>query len=84
MNAAVPLVESWEWRERAACRGKNAKIFFGDASEDAAKAICRGCEVRPDCLDYSLTLSFDTEGVWGGLNRSERDKTRKMRRKASA
>lgn len=73
-------VDDQRWRDRAACRGKNQRIFFGDASERAAKAICATCEVRPDCLDYSLELGFDNEGVWGGLNQAERDNVRKTRR----
>lgn len=33
-----------------------------------ARRICRGCEVRKECLDYALTFAVsDQHGVWAGL-----------------
>ena len=69
------------WRTRAACRGPETALFFPpssaerreerDARERRAKAICRECPVRSQCLDHALHLA-EMHGIWGGLNESER------------
>ncbi len=69
------------WQARAACRGPHASIFFPPAHferkdekrdrEARAKAICAGCPVRQDCLDYALRIR-EPHGIWGGLNELER------------
>ncbi|HXF72255.1 MAG TPA: WhiB family transcriptional regulator [Actinomycetota bacterium] len=69
------------WRFRAACRGEDAALFFApnyferkeekDAREARAKAICRRCEVRAECLAYALRTR-EPHGIWGGLNELER------------
>jgi WhiB family redox-sensing transcriptional regulator len=75
--------ERWEygWQWRGACRGRDANLFFPPSHleraelkrerERAAKAICAGCPVRIECLDYSLRTR-EPYGVWGGLNEMER------------
>lgn len=65
-----------EWRERANCRTIDPDLFFpqrGDGPEkmQAAKEVCRGCEVADDCLVYALKAS-EKFGVWGGLSDIER------------
>ena len=47
---------------------------------DAAKAICRQCFVRPECLEYALATR-EGIGIWGGSTENER---RVMRRKRKA
>ena len=69
------------WQRRAACRGPESVLFFPptlpetrgerDAREARAKPICDACEVRGECLDYSLRIR-EPHGIWGGLNESER------------
>jgi WhiB family transcriptional regulator, redox-sensing transcriptional regulator len=69
------------WRARAACRGPETALFFPpatierkderDSREQRAKAICRGCSVRRECLDHALAVG-EMHGIWGGLNESER------------
>ncbi|MGH8922014.1 MAG: WhiB family transcriptional regulator [Acidimicrobiales bacterium] len=69
------------WQTRAACRGPHASMFFPpahferkddrEAREARAKAICRGCAVRQECLDYALRIR-EPHGIWGGLNEAER------------
>jgi WhiB family redox-sensing transcriptional regulator len=39
--------------------------------EREAKAICRSCCVREDCLEYALRIR-EPHGIWGGLNETER------------
>jgi WhiB family redox-sensing transcriptional regulator len=85
----------WEpengWRANAACRDLAIDVFFPvDESEEAAlpaKAICATCPVADDCLQYALATN-QAEGVWGGLDASERRRMRRRirdqaRRKAS-
>jgi WhiB family redox-sensing transcriptional regulator len=63
------------WMDYANCIGAEADLFFparGESSK-AARAICRECFVRQDCLDYALETD-QRKGIWGGLNRRERNK----------
>lgn len=58
---------------RGLCRGTNPEIFDGDPLyDDTAKAYCLRCDVRSECLEYSLKHISDVIGVWGGLNDDER------------
>ncbi|MDX6335165.1 MAG: WhiB family transcriptional regulator, redox-sensing transcriptional regulator, partial [Streptosporangiaceae bacterium] len=43
-----------------------------------AKKVCRGCEVRVECLEYALEHD-ERFGIWGGLSERER---RRMKREA--
>jgi WhiB family transcriptional regulator, redox-sensing transcriptional regulator len=75
------------WQDRAACRGMDALLFFGpddeagperEIREAKAKAICKPCPVRVQCLDYALRNSI-RHGIWGGLNEEERARERRRR-----
>jgi WhiB family redox-sensing transcriptional regulator len=69
------------WQHLAACRGEDSTPFFApgyferrsekNAREAVAKAICARCPVRPECLEFALTIR-EGHGVWGGLNEMER------------
>jgi WhiB family transcriptional regulator, redox-sensing transcriptional regulator len=61
------------WESRAQCRGGDGEIFFtpGAAQEFRAKAVCRSCPVRWECLAYALKNRVE-HGVWGGLTDRER------------
>src|SRR5690348_6327280 len=83
---------SWEWQNGAACRDFPLVLFFGpdgerqperDIRERRAKAVCTGCPVRRDCLNYALTRP-ERYGLYGGLNEDERasERRRRMRRAA--
>jgi WhiB family transcriptional regulator, redox-sensing transcriptional regulator len=68
----------YDWRRRAACRAAGPALFFpvGTTSEalveiDQAKAVCRGCPVRGDCLEFAFVTNQDS-GVWGGTSEVER------------
>lgn len=65
------------WIEDAACRGMDTEIFFPHQGDDTrpAKAVCDGCTVRSECLDYALRTG-EHHGVWGGLSERERRKVR--------
>jgi WhiB family redox-sensing transcriptional regulator len=45
---------------------------------EAAKRVCKTCEVRSLCLEYALHNRID-HGVWGGT--SERERRRILRRR---
>lgn len=59
--------------EEAACRNEDLELFFavGDGREEEAKAVCRRCPVRWECLTYALETR-QRHGVWGGLTPDER------------
>ncbi|MCA1569328.1 MAG: WhiB family transcriptional regulator [Chloroflexi bacterium] len=65
------------WREHAACRGKDPAIWFptrGDFElEERAREVCRGCPVRPECREYALDAG-EPMGIWGGLSERQREK----------
>lgn len=69
------------WQAKAACRGPQAAVFFPPSHterkderlsrERAAKAICKTCVVRQDCLDYAIQIR-EPHGIWGGMSELER------------
>lgn len=72
-----------QWRELAACRDSDPNLFFpvgttGPAIDqiEEAKAVCRACIVREDCLQFSLQTNQEA-GVWGGYAEDERRRLRK-------
>jgi WhiB family redox-sensing transcriptional regulator len=44
--------------------------------------VCRGCEVRQQCLDYALA-NGEKFGIWGGLSERERRRLRRQRAQAN-
>src|SRR5262245_63945203 len=68
------------WQERANCLGVDPDLFFPErgASTREAKAVCRSCEVRVDCLEYALAHG-EKFGIWGGLSERERRRVRRQR-----
>jgi WhiB family redox-sensing transcriptional regulator len=65
--------EPTPWTARAACVGVDGDVFFPDkgGTATAAKAICAGCAVRVECLDYAVRWGIRF-GVWGGMTERER------------
>lgn len=69
------------WQQEGLCRAEDATVFFPpahfehkperEAREAKAKAICRRCPVRIECLDWALAVR-EPFGVWGGRSESER------------
>lgn len=77
-----------DWQNRANCMGVDPDLFFPErgASTREAKAVCRGCVVREDCLDYALA-NGEKFGIWGGMSERERRRLRReraLRRQAAA
>lgn len=61
-----------QWRQNAACRGKDTNLFFPERGEHNTEAveICNGCPVRTICLEQGL-VNYEL-GVWGGTSERER------------
>ena len=74
------------WRRQAACRTEDPDLFFPDKTDtDArreAKAICAGCPVRVQCLQFALRHR-GTQGIWGGTTHKQRRSILKKRRQAA-
>ena len=62
------------WRKEAGCKNIDVDDFFPSNKEikkiRAAKAVCRRCPVRKECLQYALENNL--EGIFGGTTLSER------------
>ncbi|HHC08176.1 MAG TPA: WhiB family transcriptional regulator [Actinobacteria bacterium] len=72
------------WQDLANCRGADPDLFFPErgASTRAAKAICRACSVREECLEFAI-VSSEKFGIWGGLSERERRRIRRERQIAA-
>lgn len=78
-----------DWRARGACITADPDLFFpvsavglSQRQEERAKAVCAGCQVRPECLQFALG-SGEVHGVWGGLAADELTRLRAHRRRAA-
>lgn len=61
-----------KWMRSALCAQVDPELWFPEGgSARPAKAICGGCQVRAECLDYALA-SAEQFGIWGGLSARER------------
>lgn len=79
-----------DWRGRGACRDRAGDTFFpvgttGPALDEAeeAKAVCRRCPVRVECLSWAIDSGSDS-GVWGGMTEGERRAEADRRRRMNA
>lgn len=72
-----------EWQDKAACAGRDREMFFPGVGGSTleAKAICAGCDVRFECLEYALKGENNAnkrEGIFGGLSGLERKRLVKL------
>jgi WhiB family redox-sensing transcriptional regulator len=74
-------VTTGDWWQQAACRDADPDLFAYDPSIDppataeTAKAVCAGCPVTGDCLDFAfrtIRAGQDLTGIYGGLTPAER------------
>jgi WhiB family transcriptional regulator, redox-sensing transcriptional regulator len=55
------------------------KVVEADLHLDrAARALCGSCQIRQECLDYSLSHP-ENSGIWGGKDEKERRVLRRRR-----
>lgn len=78
---SVELVDI-SWQPRAACRDEDPELFFSDnhstpdkARVERARAVCSGCPVAYECLQYAMATGSD--GVWAGTTKDQRDAMKK-------
>jgi WhiB family transcriptional regulator, redox-sensing transcriptional regulator len=76
-----------DWREVARCKQMDPDLFFPVGTTgpallqiEAAKAVCRGCSVKEQCLQYAIE-SNQEYGIWGATTEEER---RYMRRELTS
>ena len=77
---ATDETEEAGWQLEANCLGVDPDLFFPErgASTKEAKAVCKGCVVREDCLEFALQ-NGEKFGIWGGLSERERRRIRRQR-----
>jgi WhiB family transcriptional regulator, redox-sensing transcriptional regulator len=68
------------WAADAPCREHPEVEWFPERGESmaAAKAVCRRCPVRDECLSYAVA-DPTIVGVWGGTSGRERRRMRERR-----
>jgi WhiB family transcriptional regulator, redox-sensing transcriptional regulator len=78
------------WRFAGACRAADPELFFpvpgtrrADTQIARAKAICSGCAVRRECLEFALSQN-QIYGIWGGTTLEDRKRVRRRRRRRAA
>ena len=61
------------WLDESACADEDPELFFpvgegptAQAQAREAKAVCRGCDVQLNCIDYAIRAKV-SDGVWGGI-----------------
>ena len=66
------------WAEAGRCAGVDPDVFFPRRGDDPgpAKAFCRACPVRSECLSWALE-SNQKHGIWGGMTESQRRRLRR-------
>ena len=72
------------WVADAACADADPALIFGDPGADPSKAqaICAGCPVRTECLDFAIATS-ERFGIWGGMGQKARRIEARRRRQAA-
>ncbi|MDU7361434.1 MAG: WhiB family transcriptional regulator [Propionibacteriaceae bacterium] len=67
----MSLAEVSEWTLRANCRDLADALFPEGKDQKRARAVCRDCPVRSECLAEALDNRIEW-GVWGGMTERER------------
>ena len=69
------LSERPAWHEDALCVQVGGDVFFPEPDSGGSvrqvKALCFGCDVRAQCLQFALEHD-ERHGIWGGLSELER------------
>ena len=73
------------WQDLSLCSQTDPEAFFPEkgGSTREAKKVCRGCEVRAECLEYALE-NDERWGVWGALSERERRRLKRDRAEGAA
>jgi WhiB family redox-sensing transcriptional regulator len=65
----------WWFPEHAPSGNENEKY-------ESARAICAGCAVKSECLDFAISFP-NLQGMWGGMSPRQRVAERRRRYRAS-
>jgi WhiB family redox-sensing transcriptional regulator len=69
-----------DWLDHRACADVDTALFFPGRGDNlataAAKAVCAGCPVAAECLEYALE-NGERFGIWGGTSENERRSLRR-------
>ncbi len=67
------MIDLVTFDDDAACVGADTNKFFPHTGETSkpAKAICKDCKVKTECLDWAIKHKI-TYGIWGGKTVRER------------
>lgn len=71
-----------DWREKAACKTQGPTIFYPERAQNIAKqakAVCKTCPVREECLEEAL-INGEAFGIWGGMDALERRREARRRK----
>lgn len=74
-----------DWEDLARCGEIGGDLFFPEKNQSmqAQKAVCAGCPVSAQCLEWALA-NDEQFGVWGGLSAAERRRITSRPAKAAA
>lgn len=75
-----PLRVPGDWASDGLCRTVGPSVFYDVDTEHVAKSICASCPVAEACRDYAIEAR-ESEGIWGGLNPTERHNLRRNRQR---
>jgi WhiB family redox-sensing transcriptional regulator len=79
----VGSLRSLTWQRHGNCADDAipTRTFFPSRGDrvllDAAKAVCEGCPVKQQCLEYGIATG--SSGLWGGLSELDRQKLQGLR-----
>jgi WhiB family transcriptional regulator, redox-sensing transcriptional regulator len=83
IGEVLEMIVRPDWHKRAACRGRQDITWFPAPGQEldyrVAVRLCSGCDVRPECLEWSLRQPSDLQGIWGGLGHSARLRLQRRR-----
>jgi len=86
----TPTGSAANWRAAGACLSADPDLFFpipstglAERQTARAKAICAGCRVRRECLDFAVSHGL-AYGIWGGTSPDDRQRERRRKRRAAA
>ena len=89
LDMLIDRAPSRDWTDLAACRSHPHDWWHPEPRPDSrgqtsreqyeqARAVCRLCPVRDECLDHALAHG-EAFGMWGGMTPRERSNERRRR-----
>ncbi|NBS70901.1 WhiB family transcriptional regulator [bacterium] len=67
--------QDFTWQNDANCAGMDTNLFFYERNaqkqREKARAVCAGCLVRTECLEFAIANNI-VDGMWGGKSGRER------------